>query len=133
MRGLACGIVFGVLLVGCSSDKGPERFRLNGEAKCDGKPIAFGDVVFTPDGSKGASGPQGFANIRDGKFDTSGEGGKGIAGGPMIIRVTGFTGPGGKLICEHEYAVELPKKDASFEIVVPPLTAPKKAPAPSEI
>src|SRR5688500_9039620 len=91
-----------VVAAGCG-DSGPKRHRVSGEAKFDGQPIPYGDVVFTPDGSKKNSGPQGIAHIRDGKFDTAGEDGKGVAGGPTVVHVTGLTGPGGKLLCEYEY------------------------------
>ena len=84
------------LVVGCG-DSGPPRLRLSGAAKFDGEPIMYGDVVFTPDGAKGHSGPQGFANIRG----------------------TGFTGEGGKLICEYEWSVDLPTTDGNYDINVP--------------
>jgi hypothetical protein len=118
MRGhcIALGL-FVLVTLGCN-DAGPKRTRLAGEAKYDGQPIVYGDIVFTPDGA--SSGAQGFANIRDGKFDTAGTGGKGIAGGPTIIRVTGFSKEGGKLLCEYEYKADLPAAGStSFMIEVP--------------
>jgi hypothetical protein len=124
-----------VWLSGCS-ESGPTRYRVSGEARFNGAPIPFGDVLFTPDGAKQNSGPQGIANIRDGKFDTSGTDGKGIAGGPTVVRVTGLSGPpdkGGKLICEYEYTVELPRGDSTLIIEVPASAAPKKAGATPEI
>ena len=117
-RAAAIGLFLLGLVVGCG-DSGPPRLRLSGAAKFDGEPIMYGDVVFTPDGAKGHSGPQGFANIRDGKYDTSDSGGKGYAGGPTVVRVTGFTGEGGKLICEYEWSVDLPTTDGTYDIDVP--------------
>lgn len=114
---LACVLV-GCVALGCG-DGGPKRYRLSGKATFDGQPIVYGDVLFTPDASKGNQGPQGIANIRDGQFDTSASGGQGIAGGPTVIRVTGFTGEGGKLICEYEWSVDLPRADGTHEIEVP--------------
>jgi hypothetical protein len=105
-------------VVGCA-EEGPKRNRLSGSVTFDGQPIPYGDILFTPDGSKKNTGPQGIANIRDGKYDTSAEGGKGIAGGPTIIRVTGFTGPGGKQLCEYELQVDLPRGDGTHDIDVP--------------
>jgi hypothetical protein len=105
-------------VAGCSDD-GPKRQRLSGSVTFDGQPIAYGDVVFTPDGAKKNSGPQGIANIRDGKYDTAAEGGKGIGGGPTIIRVTGFSGPGGKLLCEYEMEADLPRDGGTHDIHVP--------------
>jgi hypothetical protein len=114
-------------LVGCSADNGPKRFRVSGDAKFDGQPIVYGDVLFTPDGSKGNAGPQGIAQIRNGKFDTAAPDGKGIAGGPTVIRVTGLTGPGGKVVCEYEMKTDLPRADGTFDINVPKAAAPRPA------
>src|SRR5262249_48251480 len=107
-----------------------------GEAKCGGEPIPHGEVLFTPDGEKGNSGPQGIAQIRDGRYDTSSSDGKGIAGGPTVIRSTGFSGPpgkGGKLLCEHEYRVDLPRTDGNLAIDVPKKAAGKPNKPPSDI
>lgn len=118
-----------MLLPACS-DSGPQRFQISGEAKFDGKPIPFGDVVFTPDGSKGNSGPQGVALIKNGKYDTRDKDGKGIAGGPTVILVRGLSGQGGQLICNYEMMVDFPKKDGSHPIEVPKEGAAKKATKP---
>lgn len=105
-------------LVGCSQSE-PDRFRISGEATFDGQPIPYGDVLFTPDGAKGNSGPQGIAQIRDGRYDTAAAGGKGIAGGPTVVRVTGLTGPVGKLLCEIEMPADLPRAESTHAIQVP--------------
>ena len=103
--------------LGCGG--GEKSHRLSGQAEFDGRPIAYGDVLFTPDGARGNKGPQGIATIRNGKYDTSASGGKGIAGGPTVIRVTGFESEGGKLICEYEWSVDLPRETGTFKIEVP--------------
>src|SRR5262245_42551878 len=125
-RALAVGL-FAVVLTGCT-ESGPHRFRVSGEAKFAGQPIPYGDVLFTPDGAKQNSGPQGIANIRDGKYDTAAAGGKGIAGGPTVVHVTGLSGPppGAKLLCEYEYTVDLPRTDTTHAVEVPASAAPKK-------
>jgi hypothetical protein len=105
-------------IAGCSDD-GPKRHRLSGSVTFDGQPIPYGDVLFTPDGAMKNTGPQGIAQIRDGKYDTRAADGKGIGGGPTVIRVTGFTGPGGKLLCEYEMQVDLPRDSGSHDIHVP--------------
>jgi hypothetical protein len=112
------GVVLVVIVLGCG-ESGPKRFRLSGTASFDGRPIPYGDVLFTPDGAKQNSGPQGIAQIRDGKYDTAGADGKGIAGGPTVIRVTGLTGPGGKVLCVYEYRVDLLREDGTHTIEVP--------------
>jgi hypothetical protein len=94
----------------------------------DGQPIPYGDVLFTPEGAN--PGPQGIAMIKDGRYDTAAANGKGIAGGPTVVRVTGLTGPGGKLLCEYEYAVELPREDTTHNVEVSPAGVAKRVSSP---
>jgi len=115
----AAGLLALCVVFGCGGDSGPKRNKVSGKANFDGQPIVYGDVVITPDGAKKNSGAQGFANIRNGQYDTSATGGKGYGGGPAIVRVTGFDKEGGKLICEQEFPVDLPSGDASHDIDVP--------------
>jgi hypothetical protein len=92
--------------------------KLSGEVVFKGAGVPFGDIVFSPDGAKGASGPQGKADIRDGKYST---GEFGVAGGAMIVRVTGFDknpAEGGKLLFEHEYSADVPA-GGTFKIEIP--------------
>lgn len=81
-----------VLMAGCS-DSGPKRYRLQGTVEFDGKPVPAGTVYFDPDSAKGNKGPQGYATIVDGKFDTE-KGGKGHVGGPMRVRIVGLAAAG---------------------------------------
>ncbi len=115
---VAFGVLVMGLLFGCKEAE-QKRNRVSGTATFDGKPIPFGDVLFTPDATKKNSGAQGIANIRNGKYDTSAQGGKGYGGGPAVIRVTGFDREGGKLLCEQEFQVDLPPGDAKHDIDVP--------------
>jgi hypothetical protein len=105
-------------LLGCG-EAGPKSYRVSGTVKLDGQPIPFGEVIFTPDGKEHNSGPQGIAEIHDGQFDTRLVGGKGMAGGPTIIRVNGMSGPGGKTLCEYEMKLELPRENATHDLDVP--------------
>lgn len=106
-----------------------DRFRLRGEITFDNQPILAGDILLTPDGTKGNFGPQGIAFIREGKYDTGVENGKGFAGGPTLIRVTGLTGPNGKLLCEHQIQADLPRADSTYNINVPrEVNKPKQIP-----
>lgn len=109
------------LLAGCADDGAP-RYRLEGAATFDGKPIAFGEIVLTPDGAAGNSGPQGIAPIRDGRYDTGSS--HGFAGGPTVIRITGFDREGGKVICSDEQRVDLPRTGGTHDIDVPRRAAP---------
>lgn len=116
----AAGLLVALAVTGCSQGDGQPRNRAQGAITVDGKPIPFGDIVITPDDTKKNSGAQGFAYIRDGRYDTGTAGGKGYGGGPAIVKVTGFDKEGGKLICDAEFAVEFPASgDASKDIEVP--------------
>ncbi len=106
-------------IAGCAKPDAPTRYQISGTVTLDGQPIPYGEVLFTPDRTKQTSGPQGIAPIRDGKYDSAAVGGKGIAGGPTIIRVNGMTAPGGKTLCEYELPVDLPRADGTHDIAVP--------------
>ncbi len=74
---------------GCSGGSDdPRGIGLSGRVTFDGQPVPFGRIVFTPDKQAGNSGPQGFAEIRNGTYDTAS--GKGTVGGPHVVRITGF-------------------------------------------
>jgi hypothetical protein len=103
-----------------------------------GKPVPAGRIYFSPDTTKGNDGPQGFAVIHDGKFDTR-KNGRAPIGGPMIVRInaceagadpsSAMVGP--HLFKDYEMAIDLPKEDSTQTFDVP-ATAPKdppKAPA----
>ena len=117
LRILALALILPAFVLGCG-DAEPTRHRVSGIATVDGKDIPFGEILFTPDGAKQNSGPHGLATIKDGKFDTSTDG-KGIAGGPTVVRVLGLTAPGGKVLCEHELQVDLPRADSTQTFDVP--------------
>lgn len=124
----AAVVLVAATVVGCA-DTGPKRHRLSGEVKYDGQPIPYGDIVFTPDAAKKNDGPQGFAKIRDGRYETEGD--KGIGGGPTILHVTGFSGPDGKgIMCEVDISVDLPRDGGTHDITIPkqPLPTAKKGP-----
>ncbi len=126
-------------LVGCGEAE-PETYQLSGTVTFDGKPIPAGQIYFMPDGSKNNSGPAGFAQIHDGKFDTKLEGGKGHASGPMIVKIEGFD-PAGKsakdandtsgeevvtsLFPTYETTADLPKEDSTQDFPVPKEAAKK--------
>lgn len=72
---------------GCGGG-GPDRKPLEGAVTYNGKPVAYGSVMFNPDRSKGHSGVQGSADIRDGRYKTLPKMGPGV--GPHVAVVTGF-------------------------------------------
>jgi len=114
---LACTTLF----AGCSNKE--QLYDVSGTITYDGKPIPKGLIFFDPDTARGTPGTQGFANIEDGKFDTSVVGkGKGIRGGAYHIRILGFDGksgpdaPFGKgLFPEHETTKELAPEKQTFD------------------
>lgn len=127
MRWLGAAVLLaGVAASGCS-DSGPKSYHVSGAVTLDGQPIPFGEVIFTPDAEQNNSGPQGIAQIHDGKYDTRAPGGKGAAGGPTVIRVNGMSGPGGKTLCEQELKADLPRQDTTHDINVPKKAPPKPA------
>ena len=113
--------------VGCSEQDTQTRFRVSGNVNFAGAPVPYGEVLFTPDGAADNSGAQGIATIRNGKYDTSAEGGKGVGGGPTVVRVTALADEkASKLLCEYDYKVDLPKEDSTLTIEVPASAANKK-------
>src|SRR5262245_54994470 len=113
-------------LAGGSGGDTQTRYRVSGEVKFNGQPVPFGEVLFTPDGSKNNSGVQGIAEIKNGRYDTQGSRAPGVAGGPTIVRVTATSDANGTLIGEHQYKVELPRADSTHNIDIPASAGKKK-------
>ena len=130
-------VVSGVLLVillapGCGSGGGPGRFAVSGKVTYRGQPVPAGSVAFEPDASRGGSGPGAVAQIKDGRYRTTG--GKGPTAGPHRVRITGYDGepctidgtpdgmflPDGKaLFPQHQTTVDLPAHDSEQDFKVP--------------
>jgi hypothetical protein len=109
-------------VIGCSSEE--KLYDVSGTVTFEGKPIPKGLIFFDPDSTKGETGPQGFANIVDGKFSTTPEG-KGVRGGSYVVRVNGYDGKeaaeapfGQYLFPEHEEKRDLPKANSELTIDV---------------
>lgn len=111
------------LLVGCG---GPEVFHVSGTVTYDGKPLPAGMILFSPDFAKKHDGPQGSAEIKDGKYDTA-QGGTAVNAGPYEVLIQGFDGVpipekelmiGSPLFTNFKQSVELPAADSqqNFEI-----------------
>ena len=104
---------------GCA--KGEKLYNVSGTVTHGGNPIPKGVISFVPR----EDGPQGFANIWDGKYDTAKEG-QGVRGGAYDIRVIGFDGKqvndapfGNALFPEYNGAKELPQADTTYDLDVP--------------
>ena len=111
------------LVAGCSSK--PELYHVSGTVTHDGQPVPAGEIKFEADVTKGHDGPQGFARIKDGKYDTS-QRGRGVLGGPYVIRIDGFDGkpngelPFGKpLFNTYRESRDLPKQVSQQDFAVP--------------
>jgi hypothetical protein len=106
------------VLAGCSQQA--KLYRVSGVVTYDGKPIPKGVIHFDPK----ADGPSGFANILDGKYDTSQQG-KGVRGGSYEVRVNGFDGKeaneapfGQGLFPEYTGTKDLPQADSTYDLNV---------------
>lgn len=86
---LCCAMlaVLGIAFTGCGGTAG---FDVSGKVTFGGKPIPKGKIYFFPDGSKKNTGASGFADIKDGTYNTASPGGQKIIGGPMIVKIEGF-------------------------------------------
>lgn len=84
---LACAAA--VTCVGCA-DRDLGRHRVQGTVRYQGKPVPLGRILFEPDANRGNQGPQGFAIIEAGRFDTRHRFCRGVVAGPTIVRIDGF-------------------------------------------
>jgi len=77
-------------LCGCNvQESGPDLHQVTGSVTYDGEPLKAGRITFTPDSSQGNAGPTGYAVIRDGKYDTAVQGGKGVVAGAVKVLISG--------------------------------------------
>jgi hypothetical protein len=114
-------------LSACSGQ--PSRYDVSGTVTFKGQPVRAGLIVINPDLTKGNDGPQGFAEIRDGRFDTRTLA-KGAPSGPVVLMIDGFDGnaqpesPYGKpLFVGYKVSVELPRGSSEQTIDVPAAAA----------
>ena len=118
-------LVAGMALVaGCDGDR---VYHVQGTVSIGGTPVPAGVIWFDPDIQKGnTTGPQGYAQIKDGKFDTR-TNGAGVRGGSYKLRVEAFDGkpanelPFGRPLLSqpHEAEHEFPAKDSELTVDVP--------------
>jgi hypothetical protein len=114
------------LMVGCGGDG---FNNVTGKVTFKGQPVPAGKVYFIPDSSKGNSGATGYADIKQGVYDTAAPGGHGIGAGPMKIAVEGIdpTPPPGAgpdvtttvLFARYETTADMPNEDSTKDIDVP--------------
>lgn len=82
---LACLPLLTVVL-GCG-DKGT---HVSGKVTFNGQPVPQGKVYILPDSAAGNSGASGFADIKNGTYDTAAEGGHPATPGASVLKVDGY-------------------------------------------
>lgn len=112
----------GILIAGC---RGSKLYDVSGRVTYDGKPVPAGVIYFDPDFTKQNDGPQGYALIKDGSYSTAAQGGRGVAGGPHVVRIEGFDGkPGAELplgkplFTDYHEARDLPRARSEQDFTV---------------
>ena len=115
-----------LICLGCN-DGGPERFGVSGSVTYRGAPVPSGQIRFMPDRSKGNRGPQGFAEIIDGKFDIDSR--LGTITGPVLVVISGADGKdrddersrpyGNWLFKNHKIAVDIESGGKGMDFDVP--------------
>jgi len=124
---LVCGLATAACLglTGCGESDGP-RNNVSGKVTFAGKPVPIGRIYFDPDLKKKNNGLQGYAEIKDGVYDTS-RTSRGTTGGAVIVRIEAFDGvpadgesPNGRPLFPHyQTAVDLPKGKTTMDFDVP--------------
>ena len=119
-------LLLACFLVGCGGAQGN---RVTGKITFKGQPVPAGKVYISPDSSQGNSGATGYADIKDGTYDTSAAGGRGAVSGPVVISIEGMDPnppPGAEpdvtvsvLFAHYEMKADLPEGEAVQDIDVP--------------
>jgi hypothetical protein len=121
---LTAVVLVALAAAGCSEDR---TYDVKGTVTIGGAAVPAGVIWFEPDITKGnTTGPQGYAQIKDGKFDTRADG-RGIRPGAYTIRVEAFDGrpanelPFGKPLLNppYETARDFPAEATEITIDVP--------------
>jgi len=125
--------------VGCSArQQGPKRDPVTGMVTYGGEPVPTGRIAFEPDESAGNTGPGGYAEITDGRYDTGLQ--FGAVGGPHIVRIEGYSAydpqlpEGGVRVLFRDYTtkIDLPREKSTLDFDVPVDKARKGAPPASK-
>lgn len=124
IRLVQLAVLLGSVVVGAGCQKsGPVRVHVAGEITYKGKPLPAGIITIEPDITRGADGPQGFAQIKNGKFDTR-QNGRMACQGPAIVSIQGYDGVskgpenvlGSALFTQYTEMVELNGKDPTLKL-----------------
>lgn len=117
------------LAVGCGGNDGPQRYPRDGAVTFNGAPVAKGEIIISPDRSKGASGPGTTVTFEDGKYRT--RKGKGTLSGPHVVVVSGYDGQpgsndptmephpwGNTLFTSHRVEIDFPAEASTHDFEV---------------
>ena len=115
-----------VTFAGCGKD-GPSRLDVWGTITWKGQPIRSGVIFFEPNTTKGNKGPQGFALIKEGNFDSRYERSKGCISGPHIATIQAGDGQnitsgrpyGNSLFASHNLAIDIPPDGGEINLQIP--------------
>ncbi|MCG6157954.1 hypothetical protein [Rubinisphaera margarita] len=88
LRVVAC-LALTATVVGCGGSS-VDIYDYSGTVTYKGQPITYGQIEFVPDAEGGNTGPKGYAEIVDGKYDTGTAPGKGVTGGPYLALITAY-------------------------------------------
>lgn len=109
---------------GCSKPEF-DRYPLSGNIRFEGQPVTSGFIVFEPDAAKGNRGPQGYASIVHGRYETDSTG-KGAVAGLVKVRIVGLkaggsgTEDGGvSLFKPYETSIEVSADTTTIDFEVP--------------
>ena len=113
------------VVVGCGSSE-PARISARGTVSLNGTPVRSGWIFFDPDLSQQTDGPQGFARIDNGHYDTRVGKGRGPIGGPSVVRIEGETETNGsRVLVEYSTTIDLPKTAFTQDFDLPTSAARK--------
>jgi hypothetical protein len=123
-RLLAPALTACLLVPGCGTAPAGS-YHLSGKATFNGKAVPAGRIFFLPDTSRGNSGRGGYAEIKEGIFDTAKKGAA-TPGGALIVRIDGFDGQAGPanyvgqpLFLTYEMKLEVPRANSTKDFDVP--------------
>jgi hypothetical protein len=109
-----------VVAVGCGPKDNRVRNRVTGAITHGGQPVMAGEIRFLPDDSKQNSGPQGLANIKNGRYDTKGSRAPGVDGGAMVIEVEGYLDEKQNQMVSYQFQAELGRSpEMTLDIDIP--------------
>ncbi|MCC7473762.1 MAG: hypothetical protein IT425_00075 [Pirellulales bacterium] len=129
-----------ILVCGGCGESGPKRDDVSGAVTWKGQPVPNGVIFINPDTRKGNKGPQGFALIRNGRYDTRGKNSKGCSPGANVFAIQGCDGQnigpgrpyGNSLFASAQLSIEIPSGGGVIDLVVPDTAKPATQPSESE-